>query len=169
MRSILILALAAATGAAETRESLLAAVGAAPDKGSLTVTLARVHSAGIRAFFHWNREQSRLEALDCGGPASSIGEEIRRAIDEFRRSPAGSKTEGYRYTVPELISLAPGFQWERYFSAAGGLSPDSFTLVNPPVIRRLEQVLVLSTLDELKAYVRGCIEAAPPPREAASR
>jgi hypothetical protein len=172
--------------AGETRESLVAAVNAAPDKGSLTVVLARLHAAKVRVFFQVDREPFRLEAVTCvkpseepllvendptrtDGPArtgSTVGAvpdragrieaAISDAIRSFRGSPAADR-ESYTYTLPQLISLAPGFQWEKYFEAAGYDTRSSFQLRNPPVVRRLEEILVLHSLEELKAYVNGCI------------
>jgi endothelin-converting enzyme/putative endopeptidase len=57
------------------------------------------------------------------------------------------------YQVAELISLNPGFDWTRYFEAFGQPGLRQLNVAYPPFFRRFEEVIVRSSLDDLKAYL----------------
>jgi endothelin-converting enzyme/putative endopeptidase len=67
-----------------------------------------------------------------------------------RRDPA---TQYHMYTVHELVSLDPGFDWAKYFTGMGVANLQSLNVVHPPFMREVETVTVVYSLDELKTYL----------------
>ncbi len=59
----------------------------------------------------------------------------------------------HKYTTPELISLAPGIDWVKYFAAVGAPEVASLDVSVPPFVRTVESVVVQSSLDDLKTYL----------------
>ncbi len=67
-----------------------------------------------------------------------------------RRDPAKVY---HKLTVKELTSLAPGFDWPKFFEGVGAPPVDSLNVDVPPFIRGMESVMVQSSLDDLKSYL----------------
>ncbi len=67
-----------------------------------------------------------------------------------RRDP---ESQHHPYKVAELISLNPGFDWNKHFEGLGLAGLDTLNVTHPPFFRAFEAVIVLHTLDELKAYL----------------
>jgi endothelin-converting enzyme/putative endopeptidase len=59
----------------------------------------------------------------------------------------------HRLTVKELISLSPGFDWEKFFEGVGVPGLQSLDVSVPPFVRAMESVIVLSSLDDIKSYL----------------
>ena len=59
----------------------------------------------------------------------------------------------HRLTVKELISLAPDFDWEKFFEGVGVPGIKSLDVSIPPFMRAMESVIVESSLDDLKSYL----------------
>jgi endothelin-converting enzyme/putative endopeptidase len=59
----------------------------------------------------------------------------------------------HKLSVKELISLSPGFDWQKFFSAMGTPAFDSLDVSVPPFIRAMESVIVENNLDDLKTYL----------------
>jgi putative endopeptidase len=59
----------------------------------------------------------------------------------------------HRLTVPELISLSPGFDWEKFFEGVGAPGIKNLDVSVPPFVRAMESVIVQSSLDDLKSYL----------------
>jgi endothelin-converting enzyme/putative endopeptidase len=59
----------------------------------------------------------------------------------------------HRLTVKELISLSPGFDWEKFFEGVGVPSIQSLDVAVPPFVRAMESVIVQSSLDDIKSYL----------------
>jgi putative endopeptidase len=67
-----------------------------------------------------------------------------------RRDPAAVY---HRLTVQELISLSPGFDWEKFFEGVGAPAIKSLDVSVPPFIRAMESVIVETSLDDIKSYL----------------
>jgi endothelin-converting enzyme/putative endopeptidase len=67
-----------------------------------------------------------------------------------RRNP---ESQHHPYKVAELISLNPGFDWNKHFEGLGLAGLDTLNVTHPPFFRAFESVIVLHTLDDLKAYL----------------
>jgi putative endopeptidase len=63
----------------------------------------------------------------------------------------------HRLTVKELISLSPGFDWEKYFEGVGVPGIQSLDVAVPPFIRAMESVIVQSSLDDIKSYLTASL------------
>ncbi|HEV8147972.1 MAG TPA: M13 family metallopeptidase [Bryobacteraceae bacterium] len=59
----------------------------------------------------------------------------------------------HKLTTAELISLAPGFDWQKFFDATGSPKFDSLDVSVPPFVRAMESVIVENSLDDLKTYL----------------
>ncbi len=59
----------------------------------------------------------------------------------------------HKYSVPELISLAPGIDWRKYFAAIGLAGVENLNVQEPNFTRALEAAMVLNSLDDLKSYL----------------
>ena len=71
-----------------------------------------------------------------------------------RRDPAAVY---HRLTVKELISLSPGFDWEKFFEAVGLPGMQSLDVSVPPFIRAMESVIVETSLDDIKSYLTATL------------
>lgn len=67
-----------------------------------------------------------------------------------RRNP---ESQHHPYKVAELISLNPGFDWNKHFEGLGLAGLDTLNVTHPPFFRAFESAIVLHTLDDLKAYL----------------
>lgn len=63
----------------------------------------------------------------------------------------------HRLTVKELISLSPGFDWEKFFEAVGVPGIQSLDVSVPPFIRAMESVIVETSLDDIKSYLTATL------------
>jgi putative endopeptidase len=63
----------------------------------------------------------------------------------------------HRLTVKELISLSPGFDWEKFFEGVGAPGIQSLDVSVPPFIRAMESVIVQSSLDDIKSYLTASL------------
>ena len=63
----------------------------------------------------------------------------------------------HRLTVKELISLSPGFDWEKFFDGVGVPGIQSLDVSVPPFIRAMESVIVQSSLDDIKSYLTATL------------
>jgi endothelin-converting enzyme/putative endopeptidase len=59
----------------------------------------------------------------------------------------------HKYTVAELISLAPGIDWNKFFGGLGAQNMATLDVSIPPFMRQVESVIVLNSLDDLKLYL----------------
>ncbi|HML18312.1 MAG TPA: M13 family metallopeptidase [Bryobacteraceae bacterium] len=59
----------------------------------------------------------------------------------------------HKLTVKELTSLAPAFDWPRFFEAVGAPEIASLNVDFPPFVRAMESLLAQADLDDLKAYL----------------
>jgi putative endopeptidase len=71
-----------------------------------------------------------------------------------RRDPAAVY---HRLTTKELISLSPGFDWEKFFDGVGAPGIKSLDVSVPPFIRAMESVIVQNSLDDIKAYLTATL------------
>ncbi len=71
-----------------------------------------------------------------------------------RRDPAAVY---HRLTVKELISLSPGFDWEKFFEGVGVPGIQSLDVSVPPFIRAMESVIVQTSLDDIKSYLTATL------------
>ncbi len=67
-----------------------------------------------------------------------------------RRDP---EKQHHPYKTPELISLSPGFDWAAHFESVGLANLATMNVTHPPYVRQIESVIVLQSLDNLKAYL----------------
>ena len=67
-----------------------------------------------------------------------------------RRDPAQVY---HKLTVKELTSLAPEFDWPKFFAGVGAPPIESLNVDVPAFIRAMESVLVQTSLDDLKTYL----------------
>jgi endothelin-converting enzyme/putative endopeptidase len=63
----------------------------------------------------------------------------------------------HRLTVQELISLSPGFDWEKFFDGVGLPGLKTLDVSVPPFIRAVESVIVESSLDDIKSYLTATL------------
>lgn len=59
----------------------------------------------------------------------------------------------HKLTVKELTSLAPTFDWPRFFEGVGAPAIANLNVDFPPFLRAMESLLVQSNLDDLKTYL----------------
>jgi endothelin-converting enzyme/putative endopeptidase len=59
----------------------------------------------------------------------------------------------HKYTVAELISLAPGIDWRKYFDDIGLPGLDSLNVSEPNFTRAIEAAMVQNSLEDLKSYL----------------
>lgn len=69
----------------------------------------------------------------------------------------------HKLTEHELVSLAPFLDWNRYFAGMGAPPMDSLNVEHPNFFRQLESTVVLTGLDDLKAYMRWHMVRAEAP------
>src|SRR6202023_1352724 len=67
-----------------------------------------------------------------------------------RRDP---KNVYHKLSMKELISLSPGFDWQKFFDGVGAPAFDSLDVSVPPFVRAMESAIVESSVDDLKAYL----------------
>jgi len=63
----------------------------------------------------------------------------------------------HRLTVKELISLSPGFDWEKFFEGVGVPGIQSLDVSVPPFVRAMESVIVQTSLDDIKSYLTATL------------
>jgi len=63
----------------------------------------------------------------------------------------------HRLTIQELISLSPGFDWEKFFEGVGVAGLKTLDVSVPPFIRAVESVIVESSLDDIKSYLTATL------------
>jgi putative endopeptidase len=63
----------------------------------------------------------------------------------------------HRLTVKELISLSPGFDWEKFFEGVGVPGIQTLDVSVPPFVRAMESVIVQSSLDDIKSYLTATL------------
>jgi len=59
----------------------------------------------------------------------------------------------HKLTVAELVSLAPAFDWARFFNDVGAPRMDSLNVAFPPFARAFNNILTLQPLDDVKTYL----------------
>ncbi len=59
----------------------------------------------------------------------------------------------HKLSAKELVSLAPSFDWVRFFEETGTPRIESLNVDFPPFIRAMESILVQANLDDIKAYL----------------
>src|SRR5262249_46459594 len=60
----------------------------------------------------------------------------------------------HKLTVHELVSLNPGIDWPKYLEGVGATPIADLNVVVPNFFRTVESVLVQTSLDDLKTYLR---------------
>ena len=60
----------------------------------------------------------------------------------------------HKLTVHELVSMSPGIDWPKYFAGVGAPPIEDLNVAEPNFFRTLESVLVQTSLDDLKTYLR---------------
>ena len=60
----------------------------------------------------------------------------------------------HKLTVHELVSLNPGIDWPKYFDGMGAPAMADLNVVVPNFFRTLESVIVQTSLDDIKTYLR---------------
>jgi putative endopeptidase len=63
----------------------------------------------------------------------------------------------HRLAVKELISLSPGFDWEKFFEGVGVPGIQSLDVSVPPFIRAMESVIVQTSLEDIKSYLTSTL------------
>lgn len=63
----------------------------------------------------------------------------------------------HRLTVQELISLSPGFDWEKFFGGVGLKGLETLDVSVPPFVRAMESVIVENSLDDIKSYLTATL------------
>jgi len=63
----------------------------------------------------------------------------------------------HKFTRQELISLNPDFFWQRYFEGIEAPDFERLNVAVPNFFRRLEELIVIQSLDQWKAYLRWCL------------
>ena len=63
----------------------------------------------------------------------------------------------HRLTVKELISLSPGFDWEKFLEGVGVPGIQSLDVSVPPFVRAMESVIVQTSLDDIKSYLTAAL------------
>jgi putative endopeptidase len=59
----------------------------------------------------------------------------------------------HRMRTTELVALAPGISWPKYFAAAGSAGVESLNVAVPEFFRNLDKVLGSSSLEDWKVYL----------------
>ena len=60
----------------------------------------------------------------------------------------------HKLTVHELVSLNPAIDWPKYFAGMGAPAITDLNVVVPNFFRTVESVIVQTSLDDIKAYLR---------------
>ena len=149
----------------------IAAVGqggiALPDRDYYLEDAARFAELRKQYLVH---VQKMFELL--GEPQAAAARDARTVVDietalakvsldrVKRRNPANSD---HKMTRQELVALAPGFDWNAYFTAIG---TPAFTAINvtwPDFFKGMSQLLAARSLDDWKTYLRWHVvhDAAP--------
>jgi hypothetical protein len=124
---------------------------------NLAPVVARLHTAGFPAFFNARELEPGVLSLDWLSIETSTTGALGKMQQELAKPVKMPGQRTFEYTLPQLISLAPGFNWEEYFQTRGFAPPKKIQLV-PPLIRRLEEQLVLNSLDTIKAYLLASLD-----------
>ena len=75
----------------------------------------------------------------------------KRSLDRVsRRDP---NKIYHKYKLAELISLAPGIDWQKFFAGLHLENLQTLNVAYPPFVRQIESVTVQSSLDDLKTYL----------------
>ena len=98
-------------------------------------------------------------ATDAAAAAQSVLKfEITLAKSTLDRVAQREPKNSYHvYTVAELISLAPGFNWQDYFQKTGAPAfaapTQTLNVTYPPYFREMESQIVQASLDDWKAFL----------------
>ena len=60
----------------------------------------------------------------------------------------------HKLTLHQLVSLAPGIDWSKYFSGMGAPSFTDLNVMVPNFFRTLESMMVQTSLEDIKTYLR---------------
>lgn len=116
-----------------------------------SVELRKLYIAHVARFFQL-AGSSEADSLVKAAAAMRIETELAKAsLDNVARREAERQHHPYR--IAELISLNPGIDWEKYFESLGRPGLTTMNITHPPFVRRVEEVIVTSTLDDMKAYL----------------
>ena len=96
---------------------------------------------------------------DAGSVASAKAKAIleietllaQASLDQVARRDPGKLHHPYK--IAELVSLSPGFDWEKYVAGLGQPGLATMNNVHPPFIRQIESIIVQTPLEDIKAYM----------------
>jgi putative endopeptidase len=116
-----------------------------------SVELRKKYAAHVARMFQLAGDSAEAAAQKADVVMRIETDLAKQSLDVVsRRDP----TKQYHiYTVHELTSLDPGFNWPKYFAGMGVPNLKTLNVDHPPFMRQVETVTVLNSLDDLKTYV----------------
>src|SRR5260370_38647795 len=97
-------------------------------------------------------ESGEKAAVDANAVMQIETDLAKGALDRVsRRDPQQTY---HKLTVHELFSMNPAIDWPKYFDGVGAPAIANLNVAVPNFFRRLESVLVQTSLDDIKTYLR---------------
>ncbi len=117
-----------------------------------SVILRRKYGAHMARMFELLGEPAAQAASDSKAVMDIETALAHGALDLLaRREP---QKIYHKMTVAELVSLCPAIDWPKFFVGLGAPPFDTLDIAEPNFFRTVESVLVESSLDDLKSYLR---------------
>jgi putative endopeptidase len=117
-----------------------------------SVEIRKEYVAHVAKMFELLGEPAAKAAADADAVMKIETALAKGALDRVsRRDP--DKTY-HKLSVHELVSMSPGIDWPKYFAGVGAPAITDLNVAEPNFFRTLESVMVQTSLDDLKTYLR---------------
>jgi len=117
-----------------------------------SVEIRKEYVAHVSKMFELLGEPAAKAAADADAVMKIETALAKGALDRVsRRDP--DKTY-HKLSVHELVSMSPGIDWPKYFAGVGAPAITDLNVAEPNFFRTLESVMVQTSLDDLKTYLR---------------
>ncbi len=117
-----------------------------------SVELRKQYTAHVAKMLELLGEPADKAAADAAAVMKIETGLAKGALDRVsRRDPQQTY---HKLTVHELVSMSPGIDWPKYFAGVGAPPIEDLNVAEPNFFRTLESVLVQTSLDDLKTYLR---------------
>jgi putative endopeptidase len=117
-----------------------------------SVEIRKQYAAHLTKMFQLLGEPAEKAATNAAAVLRIETDLAKGSLDRVsRRDPNQTY---HKLTVHELFSLDPAIDWPKYFQGVGAPAITDLNVVVPNFFRTLESVLVQTSLDDIKTYLR---------------
>lgn len=116
-----------------------------------TIGIRQGYVAHLIRMFELTGDQTSVAARKAKAILDIETQLASASLDVVSRRDPGKLYHPYQ--IAQLISLNPGFDWQKYFAGLGLPTLATMNVVYPPFIRQVEAVIVQSSIEDLKAYL----------------